>query len=136
MLFEIHPRLRRSSFLLGERAGCHVLLKDNVLFPWIIIVPVVPEGVEDLHQLSEERCAEVMAVVRASSRFVSDYFSPEKLNVACLGNQVRQMHLHVVGRSPEDPAWPGLVWSSPAKELYESTQVIAIQAAFAAHYAE
>lgn len=135
MSFEIHPRLLRSSFLLGERAGCFVLLKDNVIFPWIIIVPVVADGVEDLHQLSEERCAEVMTVVRASSRFVSDCFSPEKLNVACIGNQVRQMHLHVVGRSPEDPAWPGVVWSYSAKEGYETERVREIQAAFAEHYA-
>lgn len=134
MSFEIHPRLLRSSFLLGERGGCHVLLKDNSLFPWLIVVPVAPEGVEDLHQLDEVRSAEVMAVVRAVSCFVSDFFAPEKLNVACIGNQVRQMHLHVVGRSPDDLAWPGVVWSSTAKEFYESDRVREIQAAFAERY--
>lgn len=134
MSFQIHPRLLRGSFLLGERGGCSLLLKDNALFPWLMIVPVAPEGVEDLHQLEEGRCAEVMAVVRAASCFVSDYFAPEKLNVACIGNQVRQMHLHVVGRSPEDAAWPGVVWGSTAKEGYHSDRVREIQAAFAEHY--
>jgi diadenosine tetraphosphate (Ap4A) HIT family hydrolase len=34
----------------------------------------------------------------------------EKINVGALGNIVRQLHVHVVGRSPGDPAWPGPVW--------------------------
>jgi len=40
-----------------------------------------------------------MKSVRNVSRFVADYFQSEKLNVACIGNQVRQMHIHIVGRS-------------------------------------
>ena len=38
-----------------------------------------------------------------------------KLNIGALGNLVPQLHLHVVGRAPGDPAWPGPVWGhSPA----------------------
>ena len=38
-----------------------------------------------------------------------------KLNIGALGNLVPQLHLHVVGRHPGDPAWPGPVWGhSPA----------------------
>lgn len=109
--------------------GCHVLLKNNRYFPWVIIVPEVEEGVEDLHQLSESRFAEVMGLVRVVSGFVEEYFQPEKLNVACIGNQVRQMHIHVVGRSPEDPAWPGVVWSSGAKDPYDSERLSEIRSA-------
>ena len=56
--------------------------------------------------------------IRAVSEFVAGHFKPEKLNVACIGNQVRQMHIHIVGRSPGDPAWPGVVWSFEGKESY------------------
>lgn len=118
MSFELNPRLLKSSVEVAVSAHCHVLLKNNRHFPWILIVPEVEEGVEDLHQLSEERYREVMTLVREVSLFVEDYFRPEKLNVACIGNQVRQMHLHVVGRSPSDPAWPGVVWGCEAKEPY------------------
>jgi len=35
---------------------------------------------------------------------------PDKLNVAALGNQVRQLHVHLIGRSKDDDAWPDPVW--------------------------
>lgn len=129
MSFQIQPRLLKSSVEVFARDGCHVLLKNNRHFPWILIVPEVEDGVEDLHQLSEKRFAQVMALVREVSQFVEDYFSPEKLNVACIGNQVRQMHLHIVGRSPDDPAWPGVVWSSEAKEVYSPERLSEIRSA-------
>ena len=34
----------------------------------------------------------------------------EKLNIGLLGNITPQLHAHVVGRRPDDDAWPGPVW--------------------------
>lgn len=130
MAFTLHPRLAAGGFELGTAAGCRVLLKNNALFPWIIVVPEVDDGIEDLHQLDHDRFNEVMALVRTVSRFVDEHFKPDKLNVACIGNQVRQMHLHVVGRSPSDPAWPGVVWSFDGKQAYTDAQVEGIRGAF------
>ena len=36
----------------------------------------------------------------------------EKLNIGALGNLVRQLHVHLVGRHAGDAAWPGPVWGS------------------------
>lgn len=36
-----------------------------------------------------------MLAVRKISCFIEAYFRPQKLNVACIGNIVRQMHIHV-----------------------------------------
>ena len=110
-------------------SGCRLLLKDNALFPWFLLVPEVEEGIEDLHQLEAGRYDEVMAAVRSVSKFVADHFQPEKLNVACIGNQVRQMHIHIVGRSPGDPAWPGTVWAFDGKLAYQNEEVARILAA-------
>ncbi len=127
--FQLHPRLAAGSHFLGSVSGCQVLLKDNAHFPWLVIVPEVGAGEEDLHQLELARYGEVMAVVRAVSVFVSSYFGPDKLNVACLGNQVRQMHLHVVGRREGDVAWPGTVWASRERVAWEAAEVEEIRAA-------
>ena len=54
--------------------------------------------------------------------------APEKLNVACIGNQVRQMHIHIVGRTSRDPAWPGTVWACPEKQAYATAEVARIKA--------
>lgn len=126
MAFSLHPRLAAGGFELGSLGGCRLLLKNNALFPWFLLVPEVEEGIEDLHQLPEDLYAEVMSSIRRVSEFVDDYFSPEKLNVACIGNQVRQMHIHIVGRSPEDPAWPGTVWAFEGKSSYSDSDVAAI----------
>lgn len=128
-MITLHPRLAAGSHPLGTADGCLVLLKDNACFPWLLVVPEVPEGVEDLHQLSGTQFVRVMAVVRRVSEFVSGYFQPDKLNVACIGNQVRQMHIHIVGRSAGDAAWPGTVWASDARSQWPESNVKAISLA-------
>ena len=129
MDFILHPRLAAGASELGRINGCRLLLKHNALFPWLLLVPEVEYGIEDLHQLAPARYDEVMAAVRQVSGFVSSYFSPEKLNVACIGNQVRQMHIHIVGRTTGDPAWPGTVWGFDGKQAYPDEEVARIRAA-------
>jgi diadenosine tetraphosphate (Ap4A) HIT family hydrolase len=126
--FEIHPRLAAGGFEIGRLGGCRLLLKNNALFPWFLLVPEV-EGVEELHQLPHGQFEEVMAAMRRVSEFVASHFQPQKLNVACIGNQVRQMHIHVVGRSPGDPAWPGTVWAYEWKESYRPGAIDEIRSA-------
>ncbi|MGB6221252.1 HIT family protein [Haloferula sp.] len=127
MPFELHPRLAKGCHPLGMRNGCHVLLKDNACFPWMLVVPETEE--EDLHLLEKAQYDEVMLTVRDVSKFVSEHFHPEKLNVACIGNIVRQMHIHIVGRSQNDPAWPETVWACDARKTYQQEQVRSIREA-------
>ena len=128
MAFEIHPRLATGGFEIGRPGGCRLLLKDNALFPWFILIPEV-EGVEDLHELPPATYDEVMATLRRVSAFVASHFQPEKLNIGCIGNQVRQMHLQIIGRSSSDPAWPGTVWAFSEKKPYTEQERDKIRAA-------
>lgn len=129
MAFTLHSRLDAGTHFLGITKGCQILLKKNAAFPWILIVPEVSEEIEDLHQLPPERFAEVAFLIREVSNFVEETFESDKLNVACIGNIVRQMHIHVVGRSTKDLAWPDTVWSSDAKAEYAPEIVEAIKKA-------
>lgn len=126
MSFALHPRLEKGTHFIGKSGTCQVLLKDNAAFPWILIVPETSDEFEDLHELPAEQFAEVVFLVRQVSQFMSDFFKPEKLNVACIGNIVRQMHLHLVARSRDDPAWPDPVWGSEVKKPYEAEEIIEI----------
>ncbi len=128
MTFELHPRLAAGSCEIGRLGGCLLLLKNNALFPWFILVPEVG-GIEELHQLPLEQYLDVMRVVRLVSEFVSSHFLLEKLNIACIGNQVRQMHVHIVGRSTDDPAWPGTVWAFAVKQAYPAEEIEKIRSA-------
>ncbi len=131
MDFTLHPRLAAGTFELGHLGICRVLLKNQSLFPWVLLVPEVEE-VEDLHELALADYQAVMSAIREVSLFVADYFKPEKLNVASIGNQVRQMHVHIVGRSTADPAWPGTAWAFDGKASYSAEQVEEIRSAASA----
>lgn len=84
---------------------------DNKRFPWVILVPQVA-GIsewidlsrEDQHQLSDE-----IAII---SHILNALVTPDKLNIATLGNQVNQMHVHVIARYKADKAWPNPVWGA------------------------
>ena len=128
MAFEIHPRLAAGGFELGRLGGCRLLLKNNSLFPWFILVPEV-DGIEDLHQLPPAHYQETMAAMRRVCEFVSSHFQPEKLNLGCIGNQVRQMHIQIIGRSTGDPAWPGTVWAFEGKKSYTEDESETIRSA-------
>jgi diadenosine tetraphosphate (Ap4A) HIT family hydrolase len=43
---------------------------------------------------------------------LSKHFSPERINIAALGNIVSQMHWHLIVRHTIDKAWPQPVWGT------------------------
>ena len=129
MEFILNDRLAAGGFDIARIHGCRILLKNEAHFPWFIIVPEVEQDTVDLHQLDDATFAQVMLAVRRVSRFTEAHFSPEKLNVACIGNIVRQMHIHVVGRFTDDPAWPGVVWAYEGKKKYAEGEAETIIAA-------
>jgi diadenosine tetraphosphate (Ap4A) HIT family hydrolase len=49
----------------------------------------------------------------------------DKLNIAVLGNQVPQLHVHVIARRQTDAAWPRPVWGmNPPLPYKEGQQAI------------
>lgn len=134
MELQINERLAAGCFEISRLHGCRLLLKNEAAFPWFILVPEVPAGIEDLHQLDEGTYAEVFSAIRKVSLFMSAYFQPEKLNVACIGNIVRQMHIHIIARNTSDPAWPGTVWAYEGKTKYPEGGAEAIIAAARANF--
>ena len=50
----------------------------------------------------------------------------EKLNIGALGNIVRQLHVHLVGRHAGDPAWPTV--RPPLVELSEPQRAALVEA--------
>ena len=50
----LHDRLGHGGFDLGSYRGCRVLLKNNVFYPWFVVVPEVNK-VKELTDLSGEQ---------------------------------------------------------------------------------
>jgi len=125
MTFNLDPRLAADTHRLGQLALSEVLLMDNALLPWFILVPHVSET--ELFQLDETRRQQLFDETTALSSFVAEGFPVDKLNVAAIGNVVAQLHVHVVGRRQDDFAWPGVVWGRPEREAYAAMTVTEIR---------
>ncbi|HEY2112872.1 MAG TPA: HIT domain-containing protein, partial [Dongiaceae bacterium] len=58
-------------------------------------------------------------------------FTADKMNVAALGNQVPQLHVHVIARFASDPAWPNPVWGQgsppPMSEAEQAERIRLLQ---------
>ena len=130
MSFQINSRLADGGHDLGTHGICRILLKNNSLFPWFILVPEIDESITELHHLKQSDYLSVCASIRRISRFADTHFQPEKINVASIGNIVRQMHVHIVARNETDPAWPGVVWSCSEKRPYTDHEVEIIRKAY------
>lgn len=111
MAFVLHEKLAADCESLGNLDLCKVLLMRDHRFPWVILVPRI-DGLRDFHDLPREQALELFDEIDRLSRILVDEFKAEKINVAALGNQVPQLHVHVIGRYASDAAWPGSVWNA------------------------
>lgn len=118
MSFEIHPKLLADCIYIGELYLCHVLLMNDSRFPWLILVPKA-ENLRDFHDLPLEQRDDLYDEIEAASKTLQVQCDAHKLNVAALGNQVPQLHIHVIGRRTDDAAWPGPVWGSGDATPYD-----------------
>lgn len=121
-MFRIDPAFEATSQPLAALPLCEARLQADARFPWIVLIPRV-EGVRELEDLSPADRARLMDeillagdAVRAAGEALGR--PVEKLNVGQLGNVTPQLHVHVVGRRADDPAWPGPVWGAGATEPY------------------
>jgi diadenosine tetraphosphate (Ap4A) HIT family hydrolase len=138
--FAVAPQIEAASLLVSDLPLSQLRLMDDARFPWLLLVPRRP-GLEEWSDLSPEDALQLSREIHTATRLLIRYAAPHKVNVASLGNLVRQMHVHVVGRNTSDAAWPGPVWgfgtSAPysegarqgislrLKELLESMEPIA-----------
>jgi diadenosine tetraphosphate (Ap4A) HIT family hydrolase len=117
--FVIDSQLKQTSYPLTSLDVCDLRLVDDQRWPWLLIIPRVPHAVE-LIDITPDLRAQVWLEIDHVGRVMRDQFSPHKLNIAALGNQVRQLHVHCIARFPEDEAWPNPVWGVGDSVPYDS----------------
>ncbi|MCT8268962.1 HIT domain-containing protein [Afifella sp. JA880] len=133
--FSLHPRLAADTFPLTEFPLCHVRLMNDATYPWLILVPARPELAEII-DLDVAQQSVLISEIDAAARSLRQVTGCDKLNVAALGNEVRQLHIHVIARFVGDPAWPKPVWGAVPARPYEikakDTLIRLLEDAFAA----
>ena len=117
-MFELDPRLAADTEDVGMLGLCRVLLMRDARYPWAILVPAQP-GLIEISDLSVADQTLLMAEITAVGDALADLYQPEKINTGALGNIVRQLHVHIVARNIDDPAWPGPVWGHSSAVAYD-----------------
>ena len=108
-VFELHPQLAADSYPLTTWPLCEVRVINDANYPWLVLIPRKP-GLRDFDDLSPEDMVLAGEEIREASRALRQLYRPDKMNVAALGNQVPQLHIHVVARFEGDAAWPKPIW--------------------------
>ncbi|TNF39086.1 MAG: HIT domain-containing protein [Gammaproteobacteria bacterium] len=119
--FKLHPQLQNDCHMLGKLELSRVLLMNNALVPWLILVPET--DITEFHRLGQMQQLQLLSEINLVSGFIENNFSISKLNTATIGNIVRQMHIHIIGRHEHDFCWPGVVWGRSEKQAYDTPQL-------------
>jgi len=121
-MFVLDPAFEATSHFLADLPLCQARLQADARWPWIVLIPraAALRELEDLTPADRIRLMdEVLAAGRAVRAAGAALGRPvEKLNIGALGNVTPQLHVHVVGRRADDPAWPGPVWGVGAARPY------------------
>lgn len=125
--FVLDSRLENDCHILGQLDSTLLLLMDNALVPWFILVPQVE--VTEFHELQHETQLQLLEQINLISTYLKQELSVDKVNVAAIGNIVRQMHIHVVGRTESDYCWPNVVWGAEGGRPYSDSELQKLTAA-------
>lgn len=120
--FALDPRLVADTHRVASLQLCDVLLMNDANYPWLVLVPRIA-GASELLDLADGDRARLWHEIDLASSTLRELFAPDKLNIAALGNVVNQLHVHVVGRSRKDGAWPKPVWGAQPAKPYSATEI-------------
>ena len=117
--FKLDRQLEQDTVLVADWHLCQVRLMNDSRYPWVILIPKV-EDVSEIHQLADEQQQLLLGESVRLSKALEQLFAPHKLNVAALGNMVRQLHIHHIVRFEDDASFPRPVWGVGDAVPYEA----------------
>lgn len=115
--FKLNERLKADTHLISELENCSLLLLNDARWPWLILVPRI-EGAQEWHDLTKGQRIMIDDEVARVASSLQKLTNCEKINIASIGNMVRQLHVHVIARNEGDANWPGPVWGFGEREPY------------------
>ena len=123
-MFKLDNRIENESFFMQEIKNFQIRLMNVQEFFWIIFIPIKPNLIE-LSDLEVDERNELLNFAIDLGNYIKSDQNFDKVNIGMLGNVVAQLHLHIVLRNKDDPAWPGPVWGwKSTSNLDEETKQI------------
>lgn len=120
-MFKLDSRLQSDTLLIAHLPLCDLLLMNDKQYPWCILVPRIHD-ISEMHQLTASQQSLFNVESTRLSQVLVDICQPTTLNIAALGNVVRQLHVHHVARFEDDVAWPNPIWGRYKPLAYSATE--------------
>ena len=124
--FRPDERLARDSDLLTKIGLCELRLMKDSRWPWLVLVPKRP-GVSEVFDLTPLDQAVLTFEQNTVAAALKTATGATKINLAAIGNIVRQLHVHVIARKEGDANWPGPVWGHGTAVPYGEDERQALQ---------
>lgn len=119
---KLHPQLEKDSHFICDFDLSQLRIIPDGELTWFLLIPRRDNLVDwsDLQITDQNKlCEEITAV----SKKLKEFKTPDKINVASLGNMVPQLHVHVIARYKTDRAWPGPIWGSQSKVEFSENEI-------------
>lgn len=111
--FTLDERLANDSTRLAEDDLCQLRLMHDARWPWLLLIPTVA-GISEVFDLPPTQQHQLWQTSGQVAHTLKSVLQADKINLAALGNVVSQLHVHVIARFHDDPAWPAPVWGCTA----------------------
>ena len=108
-MFKLDNKIEQDSFLVREFNNFQIRIMDIEEIFWIILIPMKSNLIE-LSDLDIDKRNNLINFAINLGDFLKSNEEYDKINIGMLGNIVSQLHLHLILRNKDDPAWPGPVW--------------------------
>lgn len=133
MAFQLDDRLAADTVSVAVIDNIDIRLMRDARYWWLVLLPQI-DGAVEWQDLPEAHALTLHHISMRAANVLRDLAQADKMNVAALGNMVRQLHVHVIARHEGDAAWPGPVWGVGAAQDYAddalATRLEAVRAAF------
>ncbi|WP_137939405.1 HIT family protein [Chitinivorax sp. B] len=101
--------------LLWQDERCRVVRVADADYPGFCRV-IWSAHVKEMTDLPIVDQQHLMRIVLLVEQAVRDVLTPEKINLASLGNMTPHLHWHVIPRFADDRHFPSPVWAPPVRE--------------------
>ena len=101
--------------VLWQDDFCRVVRADEPRYPGFCRV-ILGRHAREMTDLTPAERARLMEVVFVVEETVREAMSPDKMNVASLGNMTPHVHWHVIPRFRDDAHFPTPIWGPPQRE--------------------
>jgi diadenosine tetraphosphate (Ap4A) HIT family hydrolase len=102
--------------LVWQDARCRVIVADEPDYPGFVRV-VWQAHVAESSDLTVADRQHLLAVVDQVERVTRAVMTPDKINLAALGNVVPHLHWHVIPRFRDDAHFPAPIWAESVRTV-------------------